>query len=172
MGLNSEQSAKIRKFYDTIAKKTDWAIKILDPQKDLATKWVEEAGFFNNLRPDGSDSESDDRLTEEDIKEVIQYVIFFITLYGFCQLISRELKRMARRVCILDHTIRLHSTQIPAGNVPWQTIDQDVSTMLKYTLASKGGVRAANLRVKPSIGIYVSDGLVPKSLHSEVSSPL
>ena len=83
MGLNSEQSAKIRKFYDTIAKKTDWAIKILDPQKDLATRWVEEAGFFNNLRPDGSDSESDDRLTEEDIKEVIQYVVFFITLYGF-----------------------------------------------------------------------------------------
>ncbi|KAK7678017.1 hypothetical protein QCA50_018957 [Cerrena zonata] len=152
-------NAKLRKFCDAIRAKPDWALKILDPERSLAWKWAEEAGLLKNLKPDDPQDEEvnihDRRLTRGAVQDTID-----------------ELKHEARRIRALDYSIHLKSPQIPARDVDWQAIDQDVFKMLKYANTSKRGVRPANLRIKPSIGIYVSDGLVPKSLHTELVNGL
>lgn len=178
MGLSEKQTARLRKYCDAITEKTDWALKILDPEKDLAWIWAQEAGLLNNLKTvDPKDGNNDDKhLTEKVLQETIEYVVVLKdtarSSFTYILGVSSELKRVARRIRALDYTIHLHSPQIPARAIDWQKIDQDVLGMLKYANISKWGVRTANLRITPSIGIYVSDGLVPKSLHTEASVQL
>lgn len=68
----------------------------------------------------------------------------------------------------MDYTIRFHGTTIPSCAVDFRAINDDVLTSLKYVRASKHALRSPELR--EDVGVFVSDSIVPPSLHQEVST--
>jgi hypothetical protein len=78
----------------------------------------------------------------------------------------RELKQEARRICILDHTVRLESTSLPDRTVDWSALARDVEQAKSYLRSAKYAIDEPELY--EVVGAYVVDDVVPKALRSEV----
>lgn len=81
---------------------------------------------------------------------------------------SRELKAEARRIIYHDHLVRVTSPEIDHSSIDFSAIDSEVTAQLKYLRSAKHAIRAA-LGFREQAGVYVSDGIVPRSLQHEVS---
>jgi hypothetical protein len=85
-------------------------------------------------------------------------------------LLSRELKNEARRIKFFDFDIRLEDPATfkePDLNLDMDSLDSDILASITYAAASPFGVRAPR-NLTEEVGIFISDGLVPVSLHREV----
>jgi hypothetical protein len=72
----------------------------------------------------------------------------------------------ARRIRAYDHDLR-PSRVVPQRPVDFGTIDSDVRNALKYIKGAKYAIEEPDLC--QHIGAFVSDDIVPVSLHHEVS---
>ena len=85
-------------------------------------------------------------------------------------LTSSDLKAEASRIVALDHSPQLLQAGVHAEeghrDIPFQKIDQDVTDTLKFVRSSKYSVVQPKLREE--VGVFVTDDLVPRSVHSEV----
>ncbi|KAF4564880.1 hypothetical protein EYR36_002823 [Pleurotus pulmonarius] len=78
-----------------------------------------------------------------------------------------ELKAEAHRIRVLDKTIMLRPPSLPERAIDSERIRNDVMISLKHSRRSKFAIRRADLR--DDVGVYVSDGIIPLSLHRETS---
>ncbi|KAL0961447.1 hypothetical protein HGRIS_006392 [Hohenbuehelia grisea] len=130
-------------FCNAIRAKDGWVVKLLNEQQNLATKWAMEAGLW-----------SPGTTMDEGLAATIE-----------------ELKAEARRIRAIDLTVDLSGTRrLPERQIPFQDIHKDVSTSVCYQRASKYGLRDPGL--KDIVGVFVSDGIVPPSLHAELVTEL
>jgi hypothetical protein len=83
-------------------------------------------------------------------------------LIAFC----REIEQEARRICILDHSLRLASASRPERVVDSPAISADVQKSVTYLRAAKHGIDQPELY--EDVGVYVVDDAVPRVLHAEV----
>lgn len=86
-------------------------------------------------------------------------------------MISSDLKAEASRIVALDYSPQLLQTSVhveEGRDIPFQGIDKDVTNTLKFVRTSKYSIVQPKLREE--VGVFVSDDLVPRSLHSEVGS--
>lgn len=68
---------------------------------------------------------------------------------------------------MLDHTIRFQPVNLASkDDIDFRSIDPDIYQSVKYARGSKYALRAPAL--KEEVGAFVSDDLVPGSLHREV----
>ncbi|KAL0960958.1 hypothetical protein HGRIS_005958 [Hohenbuehelia grisea] len=131
----------IHAFCNAIRAKDDWCVKVLDGAQDLPMKWAKEAqllGVYNE--EDGVDN-----------------AVF--------QAIS-DLKAEARRILDLDHKIHTTSRSIPVQHIDVHAIEADVENAVKF--ACNAHYVISSPKLQEDIGVYASDGLVPKSLHKEL----
>ncbi|KAL0950698.1 hypothetical protein HGRIS_007475 [Hohenbuehelia grisea] len=103
-------------------------------------KWADEAQLF------GEDSEDEDKAL-------------------VAQAIS-DLKAEARRILELDCKVHLTSRNIPAQAIDFRSIGVDVENAVKFARNAQYAIFTPKLQ--EDIGVFVSDGLVPKSLHKEL----
>ncbi|KAF4583602.1 hypothetical protein EYR38_002357 [Pleurotus pulmonarius] len=108
----------------------------------LANKWVQEADLL-----------AEDGTIGDDVVEMIW-----------------DLKAAAHRIRAIDHKVWLHSPSLPERGIDFKKIRTDVLISLKHSKSSKFAVRLADLRDR--IGVYISDGIVPPSLHQELVAEL
>jgi hypothetical protein len=136
-----------------IRAKPQWYFKILQ-QKELADKWVKEAGIEA-----GDDSDG-----------LLRYVELVFCMRAGCSDVHvswfRDLKAEARRICILDHTIQLQSPHLDERPVDFDNIVSDIGKACLYLRSSVYGIDTP--RMHEDVGAYYSDDVVPKSLHREV----
>jgi hypothetical protein len=83
---------------------------------------------------------------------------------------NSELKTEARRIRMLDHSIRLVSPHLPFRPVDWTAIHAAVTDTNLYLRTSKHGIRPP--RLYEDVGICIADDVVPALLHQEVCSLL
>ncbi|KAL4258731.1 hypothetical protein AB1N83_009773 [Pleurotus pulmonarius] len=81
-----------------------------------------------------------------------------------------ELKAEAHRIRVLDKTIMLRPPSLPERAIDSERIRNDVMISLKHSRRSKFAIRRADLR--DDVGVYVSDGIIPLSLHRELVTEL
>lgn len=81
---------------------------------------------------------------------------------------NSELKREAERIIAFDHSVRLPSSSKPQ-RTDFSAISMEVKDSLKYARTSKHVIREAKLKERIGIGAFISDNVVPESLHKEVS---
>ncbi|KAF9496452.1 hypothetical protein BDN71DRAFT_750427 [Pleurotus eryngii] len=81
-----------------------------------------------------------------------------------------DLKAAAHRIRTIDHEVWLRSPSLTERNIDFKKIQTDVLISLKHSKSSKFAVRLADLRDR--IGVYISDGIVPPSLHQELVAEL
>ena len=159
VGLLSEgEKSEVQRFCQAVRAKEKWYLKILDQERDLGTKWAQEAG---RLQPDKCWADVDLA-----IRDAIEYV--FRTVMErliVCILLSRDLRGEASRIRVFDHTTTPHYSRL-ARPVDYHQIDSDVLNALKYLRRATFAIQKARLR--QDTGIFVSDGAVPESLHREV----
>ncbi|KAJ8515478.1 hypothetical protein ONZ45_g7083 [Pleurotus djamor] len=77
-----------------------------------------------------------------------------------------ELNAEAERIRVLDHEIRFHSPSLSTREIDFTRIESDVRASVKLARTSQIALRPHNPR--DTVGIFVSDGLVPPSLHQEL----
>ncbi|KAJ6594273.1 hypothetical protein B0H19DRAFT_1246959 [Mycena capillaripes] len=137
----------ISAFCEAIRGKKDWYHKILDPTRNLGLKWATEAGLVGpNLS----------RIAEQDDGPDITAVL-------------QELKNEAKRIVFFDYDIRMDDTVFkePNSNVDVESFDADILSSLRYAAGSAYGVRAP-VNLSEEVGVFISDDLVPASLHREL----
>ncbi|KAG9221185.1 hypothetical protein CCMSSC00406_0007359 [Pleurotus cornucopiae] len=143
--LHEPNPDAVSTFCDAIRKKPGWPFKLLDKSKGLATKWAMEAQLLHN---------------EEAMNDETLLVVQAI----------RDLKAEASRIVALDHSPQLLQAGVHAEeghrDIPFQKIDQDVTDTLKFVRSSKYSIVQPKLREE--VGVFVTDDLVPRSLHSEL----
>ncbi len=132
----------------------DWFLKV----DSLANKWVQEADLMGESG------------IEVDLVELIWYDYArshtFSTI-SVTSISTRELKAEAYRIRVLDKGIMLRPPSLPERAIDFERIRNDVMISLKHSRKSKFAIRRADLR--DDVGVYVSDGIIPLSLHREVS---
>ncbi|KAL4255807.1 Protein of unknown function DUF4246 [Pleurotus pulmonarius] len=132
-------------FCDAIRKKPRWPFKLLDESKGLAAKWAMEAQLLDN---------------EEAMNDGTLLVVQAI----------RDLKTEASRIVALDYSPQLLQTSTRVGeghrDIHFQEIDKDVTNTLKFVRTSEYSIVQPKLREE--VGVFVTDDLVPRSLHSEL----
>ncbi|KAJ7835971.1 hypothetical protein B0H13DRAFT_2288278 [Mycena leptocephala] len=136
----------IAAFSDAIRAKKDWYHKILNGTRNLGLKWAAEAHLID------SDSSVNAEVTAA----------------------LEELKNEARRIKFFDFDIRLEDPATfkePDLNLVMDSLDSDILASITYAAASPFGVRAPR-NLTEEVGIFISDGLVPVSLHRELVSHL
>ncbi|KAL0961438.1 hypothetical protein HGRIS_006383 [Hohenbuehelia grisea] len=140
-------ATEILKFCDAIRAKDGWAHKVLDEKRGLAKKWATEAGLWI---PSSDEAE----------KQTNTVLDLF-----------HQLKAEARRILAVDHAITLRSNyRLPERSVAFDAISKDVANSVSYQRQSKFGLRDPDL--KDIVGVFVSDGVIPPSLHAELVSEL
>ncbi|KAF4599948.1 hypothetical protein EYR40_007054 [Pleurotus pulmonarius] len=126
-------------------KKPRWPFKLLDESKGLAAKWAMEAQLLDN---------------EEAMNDGTLLVVQAI----------RDLKTEASRIVALDYSPQLLQTSTRVGeghrDIHFQEIDKDVTNTLKFVRTSEYSIVQPKLREE--VGVFVTDDLVPRSLHSEL----
>lgn len=108
----------------------------------LANKWAQEADLL-----------AEDGTVEDDVVEMIW-----------------DLIAAARRIRAIDHEVCLRSPSLPERNIDFKKIRNNVLVSLKRSRSSRFAIRLADLRDR--IGVYISDGIVPPSLHQELVAEL
>ncbi|KAJ7665929.1 hypothetical protein DFH06DRAFT_262963 [Mycena polygramma] len=134
-------SESIAAFCDAIREKKDWYHKLLDPTRRLDLKWAEEAGF----------SPSNAQI-DTDVAAALE-----------------ELKNEARPIVFYDFEVRLPRSLGPAVAIDSKVFDNDISASLRYASASPHALRQP-IGLSEQVGVFISDSLVPKSLHRELVS--
>ncbi|KAF7428753.1 hypothetical protein PC9H_007985 [Pleurotus ostreatus] len=143
--LHEPDSDAVSTFCDAIRMKPGWPFKLLDESKGLATKWAMEAQLLHN----------EEAMNDESLL-VVQAI--------------RDLKAEASRIVALDHSPQLLQASVHAEeghrDIPFEKIDQDVTDTLKFVRSSKYSIVQPKLREE--VGVFVTDNIVPRSLHSEL----
>ncbi|KAL0961439.1 hypothetical protein HGRIS_006384, partial [Hohenbuehelia grisea] len=136
-------SPNLAAFRNAIYAKNDWVFKLLDHMQDLATKWAMEAGLWSP----GTDM-------DEELSASIE-----------------ELKQEARRIRAVDFAVDLSGNhRLPERQIPFQDISRDVALSLCYQRRSGYGLQDPGF--KDINGVFVSDGIIPPSLHDELVTEL
>jgi hypothetical protein len=140
---------QLKAFADAIRGKEQWFRKILG-HGNLAEKWVKEA-----------------QLPEDPlVADLVRYVAV-AALHSSCdECVYSDLKTEARCICLLDHTIRVTSSNLPNRPVNWADIQAAVHDADGYLRTSKLGITTP--RMYEDVGAYFADDVVPKTLHKEV----
>ncbi|KAF7430750.1 hypothetical protein PC9H_006461 [Pleurotus ostreatus] len=144
--LLDDVNEDIAKFCDAIRQKPGWPFKLLDESKGLAVKWAMEAQLLDD---------------EQGINDVKLPVVQAL----------RDLKAEASRIVALDYASQLLQPSVRAvegqREIPFGKIDRDVTNTVKFARRSKYSVTQP-VELKEKLGVFVTDDLVPKSLHSEL----
>ncbi|KAJ8503099.1 hypothetical protein ONZ45_g11152 [Pleurotus djamor] len=77
-----------------------------------------------------------------------------------------ELNAEAERIRIIDYRVNYTPRSLPERDIDFKTIEEDVRAAVKLARTSTHTLRSHEPRDKA--GIFVSDGLVPSSLHQEL----
>ncbi|KAJ6577438.1 hypothetical protein B0H19DRAFT_1119924 [Mycena capillaripes] len=144
--LEIVEPPSINAFCDAIRSKKNWFHKILDGARNLGPKWATEAGLMG---PDGPMSE-----------EVAAAL--------------KELQNEAQRIIFFDYTIRMEDPvtfKEPDLNLDMDALDSEILASLRYTVTAPFGVRSPR-NLTEEVGVFISDNLVPVSLHRELVSHL
>ncbi|KAJ7577457.1 hypothetical protein C8J56DRAFT_1031469 [Mycena floridula] len=139
---------RLTAFSDAVRSKPNWFHKVLDPDRDLSTKWAIEANLF-------------DEDPNKDIEGIDRRLVL-----GQIE----ELKEEARRIRFEDLLIHSGSVHAIERDVEFDTIEADVRKELNFIQNSKHGIRPVKLR--ESVGVFASNGLVPTTLHKELRTEL
>ncbi|KAJ3767263.1 hypothetical protein FB446DRAFT_755463 [Lentinula raphanica] len=136
--LKKPTNEELSQFYIAVQDKKDWERKVWDDE--LVLKWAIEA----ELLPSGS------TVLQGEAMEVIQ-----------------ELRRRSQITKIDQDIILDTGYDISKHRRPVSDIDADFENALKYARGSKYALHEPELREK-ELGIFVSDDLVPDSVHQEL----
>ncbi|KAJ3710145.1 hypothetical protein C8R42DRAFT_381127 [Lentinula raphanica] len=136
--LKKPTNEELSQFYIAVQDKKDWERKVWDDE--LVLKWAIEA----ELLPSGS------TVLQGEAMEVIQ-----------------ELRRRSQITKIDQDIILDAGYDISKHRRPVSDIDADFENALKYARGSKYALHEPELREK-ELGIFVSDDLVPDSVHQEL----
>ncbi|KAJ7454732.1 hypothetical protein FB451DRAFT_1373392 [Mycena latifolia] len=132
----------IADFCNAVREKGDWYHKILDRTRNLDLKWATEAGLVD----------SSTSITAE-VAAALE-----------------ELKNEAQRTVFVDWNIRVDNPiafKEPDSSVDLESFDSDILSSLRYAALSPYGVRAPS-NLSEEVGVFISDDLVPASLHREL----
>jgi hypothetical protein len=100
------------------------------------------------------------------LADLVRYVAV-AALHSSCdECVYSDLKTEARCICLLDHTIRVTSSNLPNRPVNWAAIQAAVHDADGYLRTSKLGITTP--RMYEDVGAYFADDVVPEALHKEV----
>ncbi|KAF4598316.1 hypothetical protein EYR38_006713 [Pleurotus pulmonarius] len=131
----------VYQFCNVIRGKPGWVFQILDESKRFALRWALEAQLLR---------------TQQDINDETLLVVQAL----------HDLKAEARRIVAFDYTPQWGNKLGGDRDLPFSTIDRDVSNALKVAREGKHFFTESELREK--VGVFVTDDFVPKSLQSEL----
>ncbi|KAF7357695.1 BZ3500-MvSof-1268-A1-R1-Chr11-1g03198 protein [Mycena venus] len=146
-GSDVHSQAAYSAFCDAIRAKKDWYHKILDPTLNLGAKWAVEAGL--------AEADTFSNAEKNSLTDKLNIVA-----------VLEELRNEAKRIVFFDYNIRMDAYKEPESSVDIESFDDDILASLKYAAGSEYGVRAPDLREE--VGVFISDDLVPASLHCEL----
>ncbi|THU97232.1 hypothetical protein K435DRAFT_838699 [Dendrothele bispora CBS 962.96] len=137
-----ELKHKLTAFSKAVRRKKEWYLKLLDPERDLAKKWIVEA-----------------KLVASDAANIPEGPVLDVVL---------ELKSEANRIKAVDVDVInfQRPTTLRITEDQYHDIQQQVLYRIKYATTSKHGIRAP--QTKGNVGVLISDGLVPDALHAEL----
>ncbi|KAF4599576.1 hypothetical protein EYR40_006671 [Pleurotus pulmonarius] len=132
----------VYQFCNVIRGKPGWVFQILDESKGFALRWALEAQLLR---------------TQQDINDETLLVVQAL----------HDLKAEASRIVAFDYTPQWgNKLGGDSRDLPFSTIDRDVSNALKVAREGKHFFTESELREK--VGVFVTDDFVPKSLQSEL----
>ncbi|KAJ7577465.1 hypothetical protein C8J56DRAFT_970875, partial [Mycena floridula] len=142
------QAEQLAAFSDSVRSKPEWFNKVLDPNRNLTAKWAIEAGILH-----------------EDPNKKIRGMNRSAVLGEI-----EELKQEARRIRFEDLLVHSGSVHAVRRNVDLQKIEVDVRKELNFIQNAEHSIMPVTLR--EDVGVFASNGLVPKSLHKELGTEL
>ncbi|KAJ7680683.1 hypothetical protein DFH06DRAFT_1315428 [Mycena polygramma] len=156
-------SDSVSAFCDAIREKKDWCHKILDPTRDLGLKWAAEAEAASLAESDKQNVFVPGTYMPGPSFSVVKTPDFTAVL--------PELQNEARRIVFADYEIRMDDVREPISDADIESFDFDVFSSLRYAAGSTYGVRAP-ASLSEEVGVFISDDIVPTSLHGELVSQL